>query len=53
VFFFGPLMVSVFLQMPAIAGQLVGLVLGGLASAALAIIPLRLVRGRVARLAED
>jgi ABC-2 type transport system permease protein len=50
--FFGPLIGAAFLGLPVSAGQVAGLVLGGLASAACTLVPLRLVRSRVPRLGE-
>jgi len=50
--FFGPVFGAAFFNLPPSVGQLIGLALGGLASAAGALVPLRLVRGRVARLGE-
>jgi ABC-2 type transport system permease protein len=50
--FFGPVIGAVLLGLSATAGQLVGVVLGGAASAACALLPLRLVRRRVERLGE-
>jgi ABC-2 type transport system permease protein len=50
--FFGPLIGAAFLGLPVSAGQVTGLVVGGLASAACTLVPLRLVRSRVARLGE-
>ena len=52
-FFFGPPVGATLLDLPEIAGQLVGLLLGGVFSLACAIIPLMLVHRRVARLAEN
>ena len=52
VLFFGPAIILSALQMPAIAGQAVGLALGGLFSLACAVIPLWLVRSQVERLGE-
>ena len=51
-FFFGPPLGAALLGLPPLLGQLVGLALGGAASAACALVPLRLVRGRVPRLGE-
>ncbi len=51
--FFGPPVVSSALGMPEYAGQLVGLVLGGVFSLACAIVPLWLARRRVPRLGES
>ncbi|HET7009825.1 MAG TPA: hypothetical protein VFI11_03535 [Anaerolineales bacterium] len=45
--FFGPLIGGAMLGAPAYAGRVVGLILGGLASAAFSIVPLRIVRARV------
>jgi ABC-2 type transport system permease protein len=50
--FFGPAIILTALQLPAIAGQAGGLALGGLFSLACAVIPLWLVRKRVASLSE-
>jgi ABC-2 type transport system permease protein len=50
--FFGPLIGAAFLGLPVSAGQVAGLVLGGLASAACTLVPMRLVRSRVPRLGE-
>jgi hypothetical protein len=52
-FFFGPPVGATLLDLPEIAGQLVGLLLGGVFSLACATIPLVLVYKRVARLAEN
>jgi hypothetical protein len=51
-FFFAPVIGAVLLGISAPAGQLIGVALGGAASAACALLPLRLVRGRVERLGE-
>jgi ABC-2 type transport system permease protein len=51
--FIGPTMILVAFGVPALAGQAVGLVLGGAFSLACAIIPLLLVSKRVARIGED
>ena len=50
--FFGPAVGLAALGLPEILGQLVGLVVGGAASLAVALVPLWLVRGRVPYLAE-
>jgi ABC-2 type transport system permease protein len=50
--FFGPPLVFVLLGWPEVAGQLVGLALGGIASLACAVLPPRLVRERVPRIGE-
>ncbi len=51
-FFFGPVILFEFLDLPSVAGQLLGITLGGIASICLMIIPIRLVRERIPRLAE-
>lgn len=51
-FFFAPVIGAVVLGLSAPVGQLIGVALGGAASVACALLPLRLVRGRVERLAE-
>ena len=51
-FFLGPVFGAVLLGQPELAGQVIGLALGGLLSTACALIPLLLVRSRVPRLAE-
>jgi ABC-2 type transport system permease protein len=51
-FFFGPILGAAFLDLPRAAGLLAGLLLGGLAGAAGTLIPLRIVRSRVLRLAD-
>ena len=53
VMFFGPTLLMDVLGSSAAVGQLIGLVLGGSFSLAVAVIPLWLVRGRVRRLAEE
>lgn len=50
--FFAPVVAAVLLGLPPTVGQLVGLVAGGLASGACALVPLRLVQARVTRLGE-
>jgi hypothetical protein len=51
--FIGPTMILVSLGVPALAGQAVGLVLGGGFSLACAVLPLALVSKRVARIGES
>jgi ABC-2 type transport system permease protein len=51
--FFGPVVLLKILNAPPVAGEVAGLVLGGVLCLACSIIPLWLVRGRVARLGED
>jgi hypothetical protein len=51
--FIGPVFLAPLLRLPAAAGQLAGLLLGGAASALAVIIPLGLAEKRVATLAED
>lgn len=51
-FFFGPPILFNFLDLPSFMGNFIGIVLGSVASLALMIIPLRLVRQRIPRLAE-
>ena len=51
--FFGPAVLLKMIGGPPVAGELAGLALGGLFCLACGIIPLWLVRGRVARLGED
>jgi len=50
--FIGPTFLAGLLGLPAVAGQLAGLLLGGVASAAAMLIPIGLVEKRVATLAE-
>ncbi len=50
--FFGPPVVIALLKWPAIIGQIVGLVIGGAATLTCAIVPLWLVRKKVAKLGE-
>jgi ABC-2 type transport system permease protein len=52
VLFFGPPLAFVLLGWPEVAGQLVGLALGGIASLACAVLPPWLVRERVPRIGE-
>jgi ABC-2 type transport system permease protein len=52
VLFFGPPVAVTLIHLPAIAGQIAGLLLGGAFSLACAVIPLILVYRRVARLGE-
>jgi hypothetical protein len=52
VFFVAPTLATAFLELPPALGKIAGLALGGLASAACAVVPLILVRQRVPRLAE-
>ena len=51
-FFLAPAFAAAFFDLPPAVGKIAGLALGGLASAAFALVPLMLVRGRVPRLAE-
>jgi len=51
-FFLAPAFAATLFGLPPTLGKIVGLALGGLASAAFAVVPLRLVRDRVPRLAE-
>jgi ABC-2 type transport system permease protein len=52
VFFFGPTILFGFLSLPTLLGRLVGILLGGIACLALAVLPLWLVRDKIPRLAE-
>jgi len=52
VFFFGPTILFGFLSLNSFLGRLIGILLGGIACLAIAIIPLWLVRYRIPRLAE-
>lgn len=52
-FFGGPVVAAGMLGLSDLTGKLVGLLLGGVASAACAVIPVYLVRSRVPRLADD
>jgi len=52
VFFVAPTLAAGFLGLPAALGKVAGLALGGLASAAFALVPLMLVQDRVPKLAE-
>jgi ABC-2 type transport system permease protein len=51
--FFGPAVLLKLLDVPAVVGQLAGLALGGALCLVCGLLPLWLVRGRVAHLAED
>jgi hypothetical protein len=51
--FFGPAVLLKMLGGPPVAGELVGLALGGILCLVCGALPLWLVRGRVARLGED
>jgi hypothetical protein len=50
--FVGPPLLGAFLGFPAVVGRIVGLLLGGALGVAAAVVPLRIVRGRIPQLGE-